>query len=49
LPKFLRSDLALQQVEQVVTPESLTMGLLGLKQDDAVLQPELGGVGIARL
>jgi hypothetical protein len=45
----LRADLTPQQIEQMLTPESLTMGLLGLKQDDAVLQLELGGVGIARL
>jgi hypothetical protein len=45
----LRSDLTPQQVEQMLTPESLTMGLHGQNQDDAVLGPELGGVGIARL
>jgi hypothetical protein len=45
----LRSDLTPQQIDQMLTPEALTMGLLGLKQDDAVLQPELGGVGLARL
>jgi hypothetical protein len=45
----LRADLTPQQIELMLTPEALTMGLLGLKQDDAVLQPELGGVGIARL
>ena len=45
----LRADLRPDQIEQMLSPEALTMGLLGLKQDDAVLQPELGGVGIVRL
>jgi hypothetical protein len=36
----LRADLTPQQIEYMLTPEALTMSLLGLKQDDAVLGPE---------
>ncbi len=48
--EYLRSVLSANEIEELRSPHSLTMALLGLITEDALLQPRLGGkLGKTRL